>query len=106
MSQENVEIVRGAYRALNNGDEEALLDLAATDIEIEASGLMLDQGTFRGHEGVVAYIEILREVWADSLRVQVEDVIEQRGRVLVMVRTTAKGKGSGAEVDAALAHVW
>ena len=106
MSQENVEIVRAAYRAFNSGDAERLLGLVASDIEIQASGLMLDQGTYEGHEGVVAYGENLREVWGDSLHIHVEDFIEEGDNVVVMARTSARGKSSGAEVDIPLAHVW
>jgi uncharacterized protein len=107
MSQENVEIVKAAYRAINSGDDEHLLGLAASDIEIQAaSGVLLDQGTYRGHEGVVAYGRSLREVWGDSLRVHVEDFIEQRDHVVVTVRTSGTGKSSGAEVDIPVVHVW
>jgi ketosteroid isomerase-like protein len=106
MSRENVEIVRAAYRAFNSGDAERLLGLVASDIEIQASGLMLDQGTYEGHEGVVAYRENLREVWGDSLHIHVEDFIEEGDNVVVMARTSARGKSSGAEVDIPLAHVW
>jgi ketosteroid isomerase-like protein len=93
MSRENVEIVKQAYRALNDGDEEAGLKLAATDIEIEASGLMLDQGTYRGHEGVRAYNESLRKVWGDSLHSHPEEFIEHQDRVVVMSRHGADQRG-------------
>jgi ketosteroid isomerase-like protein len=106
MSQENVQIVQAAYRAVNSGDTERLLGLAASDIEIQASGLMLDQGTYRGHEGAMAYGENLREVWGDSLHIHVEDFIEQGDHVVVLARTSARGKSSGAELDMPVAHVW
>jgi uncharacterized protein len=106
VSEENVKIVQEAYRSLNDGDEEAGLKLAASDIEIEASGLMLDQGTYRGHDGVRAYQEDLRKVWGDSLRSHPEEFIEHEDRVLVMSRTIATGHASGVIVDALVAHVW
>jgi ketosteroid isomerase-like protein len=99
--------VRAAYRAINSGDEERLLGLTASEIEIQASsGVLLDQGTYRGHEGVVAYGQNLREVWGNSLRVHVEDLIEHRDHVVVTARTSARGESSGAEVDSPVAHVW
>jgi uncharacterized protein len=106
MSQGNVEIVQQAYRAINDGDVEAGLKLAASDIEIEVSGLFLDQGTFRGPEGLRAYTENLRKVWGDSLRSHPEEFIEHEDRVVVMTRTSATGQTSGATIDALLAHVW
>ena len=106
MSQENVEVVKAAYRAINSGDDQRLLGLAASDIEIEASGLMLDQGTYRGLEGALEYAASLRQVWGNSLRVHVDGFIEQRDHVVVTARTSARGKSSGAEVDIRVAHVW
>jgi uncharacterized protein len=106
MSQENVEIVQQAYRAINDGDEEAGRKLAASDIEIEASGLLLDQSTYRGHEGLRAYTRNLRKVWGDSLRSHPEEFIEHEDHVVVLARTSAKGVGSGATTDALVAHVW
>jgi ketosteroid isomerase-like protein len=107
MSQENVEVVKAAYRAINSGHDERLLGLAASDVELDvASGLLLDQGTYRGLEGVLEYAESLREVWGNSLRVQVEDYIEQRDHVVVLARISARGKSSGAEVEVPVAHVW
>jgi uncharacterized protein len=106
MSRENVEVVQTASEAINNGDDERLLGLTASDIEIEASDLLLDQGTFRGHDGAREYAESLREVWGNSLRIHAEDFIEHRDCVVVMARTSARGKTSGAEVEIPLAHIW
>src|SRR6476661_153429 len=106
MSQENVEIVQAAYRALNNADYDAGLRLCASDVEFEASGVMLDQGTYRGHDGFRAYQASLREVWGDSLRSHPENFAEHGDCVLVMARTSAKGNASGAAMDMDVAHVW
>ena len=106
MSQENVEVVKQAYRAINEGDFEAAVKLAASDIEIKASGLMLDQGTYRGHDGIRAYNESLRKVWGDSLRSHPEEFIEHEDRVVVMSRSIATGQTSGVTIDALVAHVW
>jgi ketosteroid isomerase-like protein len=43
MSQENVEIVQAAYRAINDADDNAVLSLCADDVEIEASSLMMER---------------------------------------------------------------
>ena len=99
-------MVKQAYRAINDGDLEAELKLAASDIEIEASGLLLDQGTYRGHEGLGDYNESLRRVWGDSPRTHPEEFIEHGERVLVMARSSATGQSSGVTVDALVAHVW
>jgi len=106
VSQENVELVQKAYRAINDADDEALLRLATSDIELDVAGLVLDQGTFHGSEGTRAYVEGLREVWGESVRSHPEHFTEHGDRVLVMARTSARGRTSGAAVDARVAHVW
>ena len=101
-----MELVREAYRTLNSGDDEAVLRLAASDVEIEASGLMLDQGTYRGHDGVRTYWEDLRKVWGDTLRSHPHEFVEHEDRVLVVARTSVTGESSGVTIDALVAHVW
>jgi uncharacterized protein len=105
MSRENVEVVQAAYRAINDADEEAFVRLAASDFELE-SHLLLDQGTFHGHEGARAYAEALREAWGETLRSYPEDLTEHGDRVVVMALTSAKGTTSGAATEARVAHVW
>ncbi len=106
MSQENVEIVQQAYRTFNDRDEEAGFELFGSDVEIDASCLMLDQGTYRGRAGVRAYFEDLRKVWGESLHSHPQEFIEHEDRVMVMSRATATGGTSGVPVDALVAHVW
>lgn len=53
MSQANVELVRGAYAAWNEGDVAALTTFFTEDGEIRPYlGPVLDASTCRGHEGV------------------------------------------------------
>jgi ketosteroid isomerase-like protein len=106
MSEENVEIVRETYRAVNDGDRQALEGLADSAVEIEASGLPSGHLSFRGHEGMGAYIEHLRDAWGDSLRTEPEDFVEHGDHVLVMARTSARDRASGAVVSARGAHVF
>ena len=106
MSQEAREIVEAAYRAINDADDDAVLSLCANDVEIEASGLRLDQGTYWGHDGVRAYAASLREVWGDSLRSYPESFVEHGDCVVVMAHTSVKGTASGVAIDAHFGHVW
>jgi len=107
VSQENVQIVRTAYQAINDADDEALLDLCTSDVEVEASGLMLDQArTFRGHEGAREYAASLREVWGDTLRSSPERFVEHGDSVVVMAHSSATASASGVAIDARFTHVW
>jgi ketosteroid isomerase-like protein len=67
---------------------------------------MLDQGTYRGHDGIRAYVASLREVWGDSLRSFPESFVEHGDCVVVMARTSVKGMTSGVAIDAHVGHVW
>jgi hypothetical protein len=67
MSPENVEVVQAAYRAFNDTDEEALLNLAADGLVVE-SDMYLDEGPFYGRDAVSVYGEALREAFGDSAR--------------------------------------
>ena len=106
MSQENVEIVQRAYRAINGGDLDALRDLVAADVEVDASAVFVDQGTFRGPDGLTEFIEGLRAIWGPSFRSQPEEVIEHEDRVLVTARASGTGQGSGVPAETVRTHVW
>ena len=111
MSQENVEVVRGHYDAVNGwlesywADPEQPLEetpgledaVARMDPEAEWDWLFTPE-TFRGRD------QLLRAAadWISTVgewRIEVEELIEgSEGRVLVILRVLAHGKGSGAPV--------
>ncbi|MEK6272992.1 MAG: nuclear transport factor 2 family protein [Actinomycetota bacterium] len=99
MSQENVEIVRGAYEAVNRGDIDGVLDLCSPDVEWQdLAGIDTSAGT--GKDAVRAYFETVMEPW-EEVRREAEEIIDLGGdRVLVLFHMTGRGKGNGIEVDA------
>jgi len=100
MSEEYAEIARAAYEAFNRGDLDGMLDLCAPDIEWQDRGLSLDTSVMTGKGPVRAYFDTVMEPW-DEVRREPEEIIDLGGdRVLVLFRTSARGKGSGVEVDA------
>jgi ketosteroid isomerase-like protein len=112
MSQENVDVVRGHYEALNNWLESYWADpgqpLGETprldevfdrmDPEVEWDWALSSE-TFRGRDQL---LEAAAD-WIDTVgewRVEVDEVIDGSGdRVLAVLRVLARGKGSGAPVD-------
>jgi ketosteroid isomerase-like protein len=66
MSQENVERLRQAYDAVNQGDFEPFLAGAHPDLEYRANlqAVMGESGTYRGREGLAEYVKDLRSVWS------------------------------------------
>ena len=99
MSQENVEIVRRGYDAFNRGDVDRILDLCDPDVEWEDIPSLDIPGAV-GTDAVRAYFETVMAAWEQARR-EPEEIIDLGGdRVLVLCHITARGRGSGIEVDA------
>jgi ketosteroid isomerase-like protein len=97
VSQENVEIVRRAIDAFNRGGIDEALQFFDTDIEWTTTGIFLEPGTYRGHEGARRYMGALATELED-LRSEAEDFIDAGDRVVVSFRLFARGRQSGAPV--------
>jgi len=65
MSQENVEIVEQAWRALNRGDIDALLDTQTEDVDFRPPAHLVDGTVFTGHAGVRAWFRRAQESWTE-----------------------------------------
>jgi ketosteroid isomerase-like protein len=110
MSQENVEIVRRMYEAWMAGDDEAIFSIFDPAIRLnpdpEASWVGIDDD-YVGHDGFRRYMGAVYEAFEDY-RPEVERIIDAgEGRVLTLAVEHGRGRGSGAEVQAAkTAHLW
>jgi uncharacterized protein len=102
----NVELVRQGYDAFNRGDVDAVLELFDPAIEI---GLLADSamaGDFRGHDGFRAMLAENNEMFA-GYRNEPEEIVEaSEESIVVVIRSAARGRVSGAEVEGRLAHLW
>ena len=98
MSQHNVEIVRRAIDAFNSGGIDAALEFLDPQIEWTTTGIFLEPGTYRGHEGAVRYMGALATELED-LHNEPEELIDAGEQVVVPMRLTARGKQSGAPVE-------
>jgi ketosteroid isomerase-like protein len=98
MSQENVEIVRRWIDAFNRGGVDAALPFLDPEIEWITTGIFVEPGTYRGHEGVLRYLgDVAAEF--DDVHTEPEELIDAGGRVVVPVRVSGRGRQSGAAVD-------
>jgi ketosteroid isomerase-like protein len=97
MSRENVEIVKRAMAAYEEGDLDAQLAILDPDVELVEWPEGPDQRTYRGHAGAVRAAESWGEAW-EWLRNDVDELVEAGDKVLVRGRTFGKGKGSAVEV--------
>jgi uncharacterized protein len=104
MSQENVEIVRRAYKAMEAGDVDGVAALAHPDVEW-ISDSRVGVGPLRGVENVIAFFMDQREVFVDAT-LDAERFFDQDDLVLVFLRVAATGRGSGARVEIRIAHLW
>ena len=104
MSQENVEVVRCIYAALDRGDDEAFWKLVAPDFVVDFSRRLLDPVVLCGRGQVQPWADRELEMWEGGrTRWQPEEVIDAGDKVLAFIRTGGRGKANGAEVDA---YVW
>jgi ketosteroid isomerase-like protein len=100
MSQENVEIVRGAQEAFLAGDIEAALDALDREIEWHAAIGGIDEGQIaRGRDEVVRAFADYFEVW-ERIDMRAERYIDAGpDNVVVFHHEVAKGRESGAVVE-------
>jgi ketosteroid isomerase-like protein len=93
MSQENVEKLRAVYEAFNRGDFDAAVKLVRPDAELVRPGL---EAPLRGAGAIREWME---PDAFETQRIEPLDFEVSGNRVLVRQRTTARGAGSGIELD-------
>jgi uncharacterized protein len=105
MGEADVEALERGYAALNRGDLSVVLDLLDPDIEWHEPTPSPEAGCHRGRGSFERFVRGWIESF-DEFRVEPEEVIERRGRLIAVVRQSGRGRTSGVEVEARLAHVW
>jgi ketosteroid isomerase-like protein len=97
MSEENEELARRAYEALQRDDIEAFLAFVAPDVEWHSLVLELE-GVRHGHDGVREWWRGLRSAfpeWHPSL----VNVLSNRNVVVIHAHATGSGAASGVGID-------
>jgi ketosteroid isomerase-like protein len=106
MSQENVDLVTGAYDDFNRGDIPAVTGRFADDVEwIEPGGGKAPQGTFRGPDSVANDVFAAVPENFDEFTCTAVDARDEGDSVVVKAHFKGKSK-SGAGLDAEAEHVW
>ena len=86
MSQENVEIVRGAWDAWGRGDMAALFDFYDPEVEWDmAHSYVPDMGVFHGHDGVRDLFRQWRDFFAEYYA-EPEEFIDAGDCVIVRIK--------------------
>jgi ketosteroid isomerase-like protein len=104
MGQTNFELARVAYNAFSRKDYDAVLALAAPEIEYEFVGRFTEGNVFQGAGAIRELWNQLDEVFLEW-RSQPEELIDLDDHVLVLARETGVGRASGLEFDQKLAHL-
>jgi uncharacterized protein len=104
MSGENVAIAKRIYEARNRGDVDAVLAECAPEVTWRPHLATLGTQPIRGHDEVRAYMVSLGEDW-QSFRHEPEEFFDAGDTVVAFLQTYAKGRGSGVDVEVAVAHV-
>jgi ketosteroid isomerase-like protein len=105
MSQENLERIREAYRRVNDGGFGAIADLIDPRFEMDApQGVEASQA--HDKEGLREWFRKMDEIW-EQLRFDPTEIIDlDEDRVLAVVHTSGRSRGSGMEISQDLTHVW
>ena len=102
MSEANVEIVRSVY-AHPRGLSSAESDKFASDVEFDFTLVYFDRPIMRGVEALRRFRD--SGPWSGApIHFEPERFFDAGDRVLVFVRASATGKGSGAQVELRVAH--
>ena len=106
MSEENVEIVRGLFDALNRGDLDELRRATPPDFVLDYSRSRgLDAGVFRGADTIMSLWTNLLEAWSEFEFYETE-MIDAGDLVVRVGGVRGIGKGSGVEARAQGATLW
>ncbi len=103
----NADVVRHALAQWNSAPEvteQAFSEFAHPDMVLDLTSNVLNPATYQGFDGFVRFAEQVGEAWAE-FRMEPEEVFERGDVVVVLVRAVGKGRGSGVEVDDAVAMV-
>ena len=103
-AQPGVALASDLYDALNQGDWDALFDLLHPEVELREEFIALDIAVYRGHDGVREWLRRSTEVMS-GFRFEPLRFMRLEDSVVIPVRLTARGSGSGAEVTADLVHM-
>ena len=101
----HVERVREGYEAFNRGDLDGFLDFLAPDVEWLEPSEGAQGDVHNGREEVRRFIQLGLEAWGEY-RAEPEQILEAGAdRVLVLVHARARGRASGLEMEAPVAHL-
>jgi ketosteroid isomerase-like protein len=104
MSQENVEVVRDAFRAFNAEGIDTALSFVSPDVVWYPSDRWLDDSAYHGHDGMRSIEAAFSENF-DDFGFHVHETRDAQDRVVARVDMSGRIKHSGVEVSQRLGFV-
>jgi ketosteroid isomerase-like protein len=105
MSQENVDFLRERYRQVNEGGFASIADFVSTEFTMDSpQGVEASQAHDRA--GLQKWFQKMDEIWEVLTFHPTEIFALDAERVLAVVHTSGRAKGSGIEIDQELTHLW
>ena len=105
MSQENVELVRIAYEAMNNREFSRMPEFLDPDVEFDLSRNILNPDVYRGYAGFERLVGVIEDTW-DDFRFEFQELIDAGDRVVAEVTMSGKGRGSGVQAEVHVFNIW
>ena len=102
---DTVELLKGSYAALNRRDIDGTLEVLDADAKWVEHSDLPEAGSYEGRETIRAFLEQFLDSW-DEFDQQIEEVHTDEDCVLLFIRLTASGRGSGIDVQSRYAHLW
>jgi ketosteroid isomerase-like protein len=98
MSEENVERVRRSFEAFAKGGPDALVEFWDPEITLWLRSGLVESGTYRGKEAVLAWMREWAEAW-EEINYTPEEFIDGDDSVIACVLYDGRGKGSAVNVE-------
>lgn len=105
MPEDNVEIVKRGFEALDSGGVEAMIALLDPDFEATVPPeLSVEPDTYRGHEGMRRYFAAFEGL--EDVRFEFVDGVAAGDKVVVTMMLRAKGTDTGIPVEQLAHQLW
>jgi ketosteroid isomerase-like protein len=103
---DNAVLIKQGYEAFNRGDVDAVLELFDPAVRFDVLEDSPIAEAFEGYDGFRRLLAQNSEMFAEYFN-EPEELIEVSDeKLVVMVRSGARGRLSGVEVEGRLAHLW
>ena len=104
MSQENVEVVRAVYAAMNARDVRRANELMHSDADWLPDH-RVGEGPIRGRDEVVEFVTETASMFRE-IDIEIERIWDMDDQVLVFLRMSGSGSASGAGFEIRIANLW